>query len=82
MTSLLPENRAHNGPYGPHAPLARAVLAAAEEVEAAETRLKREILARARAGDCGGVITLVEQWLYTPPSEVVATHLIDASDLR
>ena len=49
-----------------------AILAAAAEVEAAETRLKQEILAYARAGDCPAVIGIIERWLAGPPAEALA----------
>ena len=60
----------------------KTLLDIAAEVEADETRLKRHILDAARAGDCGSVITIIEQWLTSPPAEVLSHALIDAPDPR
>jgi hypothetical protein len=54
---------------------ARAVLAVAAEVEAAEAAIKQAILDAARAGDCARVIDLVARWQTTPPGEVLAAKL-------
>ena len=54
----------------------------AAEVEADETRIKREVLEAARANDCDRVITIVEDWLAKPPAEVLSHALIDASEER
>lgn len=60
----------------------RALLDIAAEVEADETRIKREVLEAARANDCDRVITIVERWLTEPPAEVLAANLIDAGGSR
>ncbi len=62
--------------------LPQTLLDLASEVEAEETRIKQEILDAARAGDCGAVITIVEQWLTSPPAEVLSHALLDAPDPR
>ncbi|MCC7390630.1 MAG: hypothetical protein IT431_17925 [Phycisphaerales bacterium] len=62
--------------------LPQTLLDLAAEVEAAETRLKRHILDAARAGDTGTVIAIVEQWLTSPPAEVLSHALLDAPDPR
>ena len=51
---------------------ARTLLTAAAEVEAAEARIKDEILAAARTGDCDRVIDVVTRWKTCPPCEVLA----------
>ncbi len=58
------------------APLGRALLAAADETERAEARLKREIIEAARAGDCARVIDIATRWLERPPVEIASSHLI------
>ncbi len=62
--------------------LPQTLLDIATEVEADEARIKQEILDAARAGDCGTVITIVEQWLTTPPAELLSHALIDAGESR
>jgi hypothetical protein len=62
--------------------LPQVLLDLASEVEANEARLKRHILDAARAGDCDTVINIVEQWLTSPPAEVLADALLDAPDPR
>ena len=62
--------------------LPQALLDVAAEVEATEARLKQQILAAARAGDCARVINIVTAWLTTPPAEVLAHALQDASESR
>ncbi|QKK08992.1 MAG: hypothetical protein HND58_13025 [Planctomycetota bacterium] len=62
--------------------LPQVLLDIAAEVEADETRIKREVLEAARAKDHDRVITIVEQWIAKPPSEVLSHALIDASEER
>ncbi len=50
---------------------ARAVLDAATQVDAAETRIKDALLAAARSGDMNRVITIVERWQRLPAAEVL-----------
>ncbi len=63
-------------PQSPNAPddsgaYARAVLDIAAEVEAAETRIKAEILKAAAAGDCPRVTDIVTRWMNGPATEVL-----------
>ena len=51
---------------------ARAVLAAAAEVEAAETNIKAAILDAAKAGDCTRIIDIITRWTNGPATEVLA----------
>jgi hypothetical protein len=51
---------------------ARAVLAAAAEVEAAENSIKLAILDAAKSGDCARVIDIVTRWTKGPATEVLA----------
>ena len=51
---------------------AKVVLAIADEVEAAEASLKRQILAAAENGDCARIISILNRWLETPPTEVLS----------
>jgi hypothetical protein len=44
----------------------------AEELNAADARIKEEILAAARSGDCDRVVQLVERWMVEPAVEVAA----------
>lgn len=60
----------------------RALLGVASEVEADETRLKREVLDAARNNDCDRVISIVEDWIAKPPAEVLAANLIDVGGSR
>jgi len=58
-------------PDGSHA-FARALLAAAADVEAAETSIKRAILDAAHAGDCRRIIDIMTRWQNIPATEVLA----------
>lgn len=62
--------------------LPQVLLDIASEVEAVETRLKEQIIAAARAGDCDRVVALAEQWLTKPPAEVLSHALITAGEIR
>lgn len=62
--------------------LPQVLIEVAAEVEAAEAAIKQEILAAARAGDCARVINIVEQWLTTPPAELLSHALLDAGESR
>lgn len=57
--------------------LARAILSAAAEVEAAEAAIKRAILDAARAGDCARIIAIVERWASRPACEVLGGTALD-----
>ena len=63
---------ATSGPPDPSAALARQLLAMAAELDAAEERIKRAIIAAAEAGDCRRVIDLVTRWLTLPTLDVLA----------
>ena len=60
---------ATSGPPDPSAALARQLLAMAAELDAAEERIKRAIIAAAEAGDCPRVI--VARWLTLPTLDVL-----------
>ena len=62
-------------PPDPAGPFARAVLAAAAQVEADEAAIKQEILRTARAGDTARVIALVTRWMNMPAAEVLRPGL-------
>jgi hypothetical protein len=51
---------------------ARAVLAAAAEVEAAENNIKSAMLDAAKAGDCARIIDIITRWTNGPATEVLA----------
>lgn len=51
---------------------ARALLDIAAEVEAAEARIKAELLRAAAAGDCQRVADIVLRWMKSPATEVLA----------
>lgn len=57
------------------AELARALFDTASEVEAAEARIKCDILSAAQLGDCNRIIEIVSEWKDTPPVEVAARFL-------
>ena len=62
---------ATSGPPDPNALLARQLLALSAELDAAEERIKRAIIAAAEAGDCPRVITIVTRWLTLPTLDVL-----------
>lgn len=62
--------------------LPQVLLDIAAEVEAVEARLKEQIIAAARAGDCALVIDIVQRWQTEPPAEVLAHALITAGQRR
>jgi hypothetical protein len=67
---------------GAFATFTSALIDVAAEVEATEHRLKQEILAAARAGDCDHVIEIVEKWLVEPPVEVLSKALPSSRGAR
>lgn len=68
MTSDTP---ASAQPGAPPLALARAVLDAAAEVEAAEAAIKNAILDAAAREDCDRVAQIVTRWLSMPAAEVL-----------
>lgn len=58
--------------------LARALLSAAAEVEAAEARIRQVLLQAARAGDTARLITILERWECMPACEVLAEIPLDS----
>lgn len=61
-----------SGPEPDYDALASGILEVAEEVVAAERKIKEAVLEAARAGDCSRVVELVSQWLEEPAVEVAA----------
>ncbi len=59
----------------------QAILAAANEIEAAERRLLEHIITAAGRGDCEAIASVCEAWLVEPPVEVVKA-LNDAKPSR
>ena len=59
------------------ATFAKSLLAAAAEVEAAETNLKDAILRAAESGDIPRVAEIVRRWKDMPPTEVLASMEVD-----
>ena len=55
----------------PDALLARQILSLTAELDAAEERIKRAILAAAEAGDCPHVVSIVTRWLTLPTLDVL-----------
>jgi hypothetical protein len=67
MSADPPETNGSGAPAG----VARAILDAAVEAEAAEARIKDAVLAAARAGDQARVIDLVTRWQHMPAPAVL-----------